>query len=110
VSDERRNHRRVPVLAEVHWEGKTGRHEARTSDLSSGGCFIDTVGQVTEGERLKFQLRLPNGEWMEAEGEVTYADPNVGFGVRFTDVVSESDRKKIDWIVKAEAYRLEGKQ
>ncbi|MGH9880887.1 MAG: PilZ domain-containing protein [Pyrinomonadaceae bacterium] len=110
MSDERRNYRRVPVLVEVYWEGKTGRYEARTSDLSSGGCFIDTVGQVTEGERLKFQLQLPNGEWMEAEGEVTYAYSNIGFGVRFTEALSESDRKKIDWIVKAEAHRLDGKQ
>ena len=93
----------------MQWEGITGRREARTSDLSSGGCFIDTVGQVSEGEIIKFKLQLPGGGWMDVEGEVTFADPNVGFGVQFTNV-SEEDRKKIDWIVKAESYRLDGKQ
>jgi hypothetical protein len=105
VTDERRNSKRVPVLVDVLWEGKTGRHDARTSDLSSGGCFIDTVGHVHEGEIIKFKLLLPGGQWLEVAGEVTYSYPNVGFGVQFRDV-SEEDRKRIDWLLKAEAHRL----
>ena len=86
--------------------GATGKYEARTGDLSMGGCFIDTIGQVTVGEAIDFKLRLPAGEWIELRGEVTYQYPNMGFGVRFTDI-SDADRKRLEWLVKAEAYRAE---
>jgi c-di-GMP-binding flagellar brake protein YcgR len=98
MSDERRREKRVPVLVEVLWEGNTGRYNARTSDLSLGGCFIDTIGHATSGERLGFKLRLSDEEWIEVEGTVTYAYPNVGFGVQFTNV-SENDRKKLEKLV-----------
>lgn len=106
MTDERRRHRRVPALFHVMWEGAAGRHEARTGDLSVGGCFIDTTGEVTPGETISFRLRLPAGGWMELRGEVTYHFPNVGFGVRFTGV-SEADARRIEWLVRAEGHRAE---
>lgn len=104
MTDERRNERRVPASIEVLWEGSAGKYEARTSDLSAGGCFVDTLGQVTLGQKIIFRLRLPAGEAIDIEGEVVYTYPNMGFGVRFTNV-SDSDRKKLDWLIKAAAYR-----
>ena len=102
MSDERRREKRVPVLVEVLWEGNTGRYDARTSDLSLGGCFIDTIGHVTSGERLKFKLRVSDEEWIEVEGTVIYAYPNVGFGVQFMNI-SEIDKKKLEMLVHREA-------
>jgi hypothetical protein len=109
MTDERRSQRRVPALIDVVWAGSAGKREARTSDLSTGGCFVDTVGQTEVGEVLDLRLKLPGGEWIDVEGEVTYAYPNIGFGVRFTRV-AEADQKKIEWLVKAEAYRQDGKR
>jgi uncharacterized protein (TIGR02266 family) len=109
MDDERRTHKRVPILVEVNWEGKAGNYDARTSDLSTGGCFIDTAGQVSEGEIIKFKLELPGGEWLELQGEVTYAYVNVGFGVRFTNL-SEAVRKRIDWMIETQSDRIDGKQ
>jgi hypothetical protein len=108
MTDERRKDRRVPVLIDLLWEGKAGKYEARTSDLSTGGCFVDTIGEASEGDVIVFRLQLPSGEWMEIEGEVTFSSPRVGFGVRFTNM-SESDRKKLDWLVKAGAYKADKK-
>ena len=90
------------MLVEVLWEGSTGHYDARTSDLSMGGCFIDTIGRVTSGERLKFKLRVSDDEWLEVEGAVTYAYPNVGFGVQFMNI-SEIDKKKLEMLVHREA-------
>lgn len=109
MSDERRTQKRVPYLVDVQWEGATGRREARTCDLSSGGCFVDTVAQATVGEVINFRLCLPSGEWIDIEGEVTYVDESVGFGVRFINV-TDDDQKKIEWLVKAEEYRRSGGQ
>lgn len=104
MGDERRRHRRVPVLFEVEWQGAAGRSEARTSDLSLGGCFIDTIAQAAVGEAVAVRLRLPAGGWIELRGEVTYQFPGVGFGVRFTDA-SEADRRRLDWLVRAEGRK-----
>jgi len=108
LTDEKRKDRRVPVIINLLWEGQAGRYEARTSDLSAGGCFVDTMGQASEGDIVRFKLQLPSGQWMEVEGEVTFSDPPVGFGVRFTNM-SEPDRKKLDWLVKAGEYRADKK-
>ena len=108
MTDERRKHKRAPALLDVIWEGGTGKYEARTGDLSTGGCFVDTIGQVTVGETISFKLRLPAGEWLELQGEVVYQYPNMGFGVRFTNV-SDSNLKPLAWLVKAEAHRAEKK-
>ena len=103
MTDERRNQRRVSTSIEVVWEGNSGRYESRTSDLSAGGCFVDTVGLVSMGENIKFSLLLPAGDSIEIAGEVVYPCPPMGFGVQFTNV-SEADRQKIDRIIKAAAY------
>jgi hypothetical protein len=101
-----RKHERVPALMEVTWEGSAGRYEARTSDLTVAGCFIDTLGQVRVGETLKFKLCLPAGDAIEVQGKVIHKDPNIGFGVCFTNI-SEPDRKRLEWLVKAVAYKAD---
>jgi hypothetical protein len=106
MEEERRHDRRVPLLIDVFWEGGAGKYEARTSDLSISGCFIDTIGLVSVGETIKFKIRLPSGEWIKLQGEVVYGHPGTGFGVRFTKL-SESDRQRLEWLVKAEAYRAD---
>ena len=106
VSDERRKDRRVPLLIEMYWAGKSGKHEARTSDLSEGGCFVDTFGEASVGDVITFELQLPNGEWMKIQGEVTFVSPRAGFGVRFTNM-AEADRKKMEWLVKAGQYEAD---
>jgi PilZ domain-containing protein len=90
---EKRKHPRAPVLLEVLWESAAGKHEARTSDISLGGCFIDTIGQATVGETISFRLRLPSGEWIEMQGAVRWELPGSGFGIKFKDLSDESQKQ-----------------
>ncbi len=106
MGEERRRQRRVPARFDVVWEGAAGRHEARTSDLSPGGCFIDTIAQAAVGEAVDIRLRLPAGGWIALRGEVTYQFPGVGFGVRFTQASAE-DRRRLEWLVRAEGLRAD---
>lgn len=92
MTDEQRDQPRVPVFLDVAWEG-TGQLTARTSDLSLGGCFIDTVSRVTEGETVRFRLRMPDGDWLQLMGVVAYTYPNIGFGLRFVDMSTEAQSK-----------------
>jgi len=99
---DKRQYPRVPVFLDVIWEGAGGKSEARTSDLSLGGCFIDTIGQVAVGEMISFKLRPPSGEWIELQGEVTYELARFGFGVSFKDL-SEESQKQVEVLVKTPA-------
>lgn len=109
MSDERRHQGRVQAYIDVLWEGASGKYEARTGDIHTAGCFIDSIGEVAVGEVVRFKLRLPNEDWIELKGVVVYKYPNAGFGVRFLSISSEADRKRLAWLVKAEAYRAQEK-
>ena len=98
MTDDRRTEPRIPVNLDVIWEASAGLYGARTSDLSLGGCFVDSVGRVVEGERIKFKMILPHGEWVQIEGIVAYQYPMVGFGVRFINMTEEV-RAKLDAVL-----------
>lgn len=84
--DERRSGQRWDVSLDAVWDGKSGNYTARITDLSDGGCYIDSLGDVVMGEPVNLKLKLPNGEWLELTGEVAHHTPPVGFGVRFLDL------------------------
>jgi hypothetical protein len=85
---ERRTEERMEVSLEAVWDGH-GNRPARITDLSEGGCFIDTTGESYIGERLTFRVQLPDGSWLELSGEVTHQHVTVGFGLHFTDLTDE---------------------
>ena len=86
MGNERRQFERAQLPLEMRWEGLSGRHAARVYDLSLGGCYVETLGQVTPGERIGFEIELPTGRWLRLEGEVVHAQPNMGFGLRLINL------------------------
>ncbi|HEX2268436.1 MAG TPA: PilZ domain-containing protein [Pyrinomonadaceae bacterium] len=86
---ERRSGKRWDVSLDAVWDGKSGNHTARISDLSEGGCYMDTMGDAIPGEILTLKLQLPTGEWLELTGEVAHHTPPLGFGLRFVDLPEE---------------------
>ena len=87
--DERRSRKRWDVSLDAVWDGKSGNYTARITDLSDGGCYMDSLSEVTMGELLTLKLNLPSGEWLEVTGEVAHHTPPVGFGVRFVNLSAE---------------------
>ena len=86
---ERRNEKRLEVCLDAVWDGKSGNYSARITDLSEGGCYVDTLGQAQVGEVLSLKLQLQNGDWLELTGEVAHQMPPLGFGIRFVNLNSE---------------------
>lgn len=68
----------------------SGRREARISDVSVGGCYIDSIADVSVGEEISFELRLPSGASVPVRGKVAYVLAGNGFGVSFTSLPDES--------------------
>jgi hypothetical protein len=89
MTEERREEERKNITLDVRWEGGSGRHTARISDLSLGGCYLDTLGQVAVGEVVGLEIKLPTGDWLPLRGTVAFHHPGLGFSVCFTFLTDE---------------------
>jgi len=79
-----RQNERISISLTVVLDSTSGKREARISDVSMGGCFIDSIATVREGETLSFNLSLSTGLSDKLYGEIVYVYPGIGFGLRFT--------------------------
>lgn len=85
MTSERRTNRRFPGPFDGGWNGESGTRECRITDLSVGGCFIDSLASNTGvGTPLKVQIKL-GGHVHELRAVVAYVDKIQGFAVSFTD-------------------------
>ena len=98
--DERRSTPRLNVSLDAVWDGTDGNHPARITDLSLGGCYLDTVGETMTGEVVCFRVSLPDGDWLYLEGEVRHYTARTGFGVRFLELETQQE-EKIKGLLKA---------
>jgi hypothetical protein len=84
-----RKEERLSYLKEIELEFASGKRSARISDISSGGCYIDTISQVPVGEPLTLYISNGDGEAQEFNGRVAYLLEGFGFGVEFIDLRDE---------------------
>jgi len=97
--EDRRSKPRLSVSLEAVWDSETDNHPALITDLSVGGCYLNTVGETRIGETVGFRVLLPDGDWLYVEGEVRHHTGGRGFGVRFIDL--DPDREaKIEWLLR----------
>ena len=88
---ERRHTERKRVLLEAKWESMSRRHQARVDDVSLGGCFVNTYGQVELNEPVSLHILSPSGVWLNLRGTVVTYQPGVGFGISFTGLTREEE-------------------
>ena len=97
--DERRSKPRLSVSLDAIWNEDSGaRQSARVTDLSEGGCYLDTVGEVMSGEIVAFRVLLPDQDWLYLEGEVKHHRHGFGFGVQFVDLNHEQTDRLL-WLL-----------
>jgi len=91
---DRRGYRRlkVSVPVEMNLEGSESPIRGATSDLSAGGCYIETMYPFPPGTILDMKLQLENTLLIAAT--VVTCDPQVGNGIQFTRMLPE-DREEL---------------
>jgi hypothetical protein len=89
--NEKRDSDRVTVNLVVKWDSLSGTYEAKLEDISLGGCFINTTGQVEVNEDVNLEVLLPSGEWLTLKGRVTAYQPTIGFGVAFSGLTEKEE-------------------
>lgn len=83
---EKRIEQRFDVCLTARWQGSAANYYVRITDISSGGCYVDTIAEARTGETLMLQILLRDDEWFEVQGVVAHVSPRLGFGVRFINL------------------------
>lgn len=97
---ERRRHLRLPARFAVRVLVYTSLLEAVVSDISVGGCRLETGIQLFTGEPLAVELISPErGNALVVESTVVHAAGPHSFGVVFRPPDGTRDRKRLRWVV-----------
>ncbi|HEX8148225.1 MAG TPA: PilZ domain-containing protein [Pyrinomonadaceae bacterium] len=104
--DERRSDRRYKVSFRVSlFRGESPEVEGEVSDLSAGGCFVESGEEVREGDLVKLRFDLPGQAELTVWGNVVFWVRDTGFGIRFSAFSQGGARDRLEAILEKEAGR-----
>ena len=89
---------RIAYLDEIELEFSSGKRLARISDISSGGCYVDSIVNVPVGEPAAFGFTRPGTSHVRFTGTVAYILDGFGFGIQFKDLSAEA-RQLLETII-----------
>jgi CheY-like chemotaxis protein len=91
MSDKPAQHKPVIVSLDVVWQGSSAKHDARMSEISMEGCYLESQVQGRAlGDIVDFKVHLPSGPWVSLQGELIQYDYPIGFDLRFTNLTDEA--------------------
>ncbi len=70
-------------------ESATSDRETVISNLSLGGCYVESVTDFASGEPVSFDLIDPSGGTVGFTGEIAHVVNGQGFGLQFTNLGPE---------------------
>ena len=88
MNEERRLHPRVARPFEGTWTGAAGTTRCRIADISTGGCFVQTLALPATGETTSVTIAIGTSHAITFTGTVVYVDPGMGFAVQFTPLAT----------------------
>jgi hypothetical protein len=83
MTSERRQHARVVRPFDAQFSGKFSPTRCRISDISLGGCFVQTMAQPAAGESVSVRVTISD-QTFDLPGVVLYVDTTMGFAVKFS--------------------------
>jgi hypothetical protein len=87
MTTELRRATRNPIVAtvEIRERRTEVRVSARTSDLSTMGCYVDTLNPLLAGTDIELRISYKS-EKITVRGVVAYSKANMGMGIEFVEV------------------------
>ena len=73
---------------------RTGGQRLELSNLSEGGCFVNSFEKPIPGRRWTLRIELPIEGWIAVTAETLYTRTGYGYGVKFVDINPE-DRARL---------------
>ncbi len=84
-----RKHEREKVSIEARLETSASERETVISNLSLGGCYVESVTDFAPGEPVSFDLVDLTGGTVGFTGEIAHVITGQGFGLQFTNLGAE---------------------
>jgi hypothetical protein len=81
------------------------RIQGRTSDLSRGGCYVDSTSSFPAGSSLVIRLTKDTRSF-EAQAHVAYSIDGMGMGIRFTGADAEQILTLEKWVAELRGEML----
>ncbi len=99
---ERRKSPRIPVAVavELRHAGAATPMRVTTTEMSLGGCYIETMFTLAAGTELAMGFWIESQK-VEAKGVVATCFPQVGNGITILEMAPE-DRAKLESFLKAQ--------
>ena len=99
MESERRREQRYSFVAaaEVTVSESNVSLKARTSDLSSNGCYLDTVNPLPQGAVVTVHIKHGDRTFV-AQGVVAHVQLNMGMGVTFIALESGCSALLESWL------------
>jgi len=106
---ERRGVPRYPLsaAAEVVDLKSKARVTGRSSDLSVGGCYVDSISPFAVGSSVSVRLEH-NQRKFETDAVVTYSHSSMGMGISFTGTTAEHRAVLQAWIAELSGEPVPG--
>jgi hypothetical protein len=98
--ENRRQHIRYFVTAEAEIVDQRSRVRitGRASDLSGGGCYVDSVSCLPVGSAVYMRLSRSDAAPFQCKAMITYSLPSMGMGIKFTEVAEDQTAILCKWI------------
>jgi len=95
---------RYPFIAsaELFDENSGSRMKSRISDLSFGGCYVDTINPLPDGTPVQLKI-FTETHTFEAPATVVYSHTHLGMGMKFRDVQPVYEEVLRLWLPEATA-------
>ena len=82
---QKRIDERFRVNLSVRWNGYFEQQRGNVADISAGGCYILTAGEVSVMELIEVNIQLAAHVWARLWGQVVYHNEDIGFALRFVN-------------------------
>ena len=87
----------VIASAEIVELSSGARFSTRTTDLSPGGCFVDTLTPFPVGSQVRVTIFRGNSHF-ETRGSVVYSQQGLGMGIAFGELDPKHKASLDAWI------------
>jgi hypothetical protein len=85
---DQRRHQRLNRPFDGTWRGASGGAPCRVTDLSIGGCYVQSIALPMKNEETEVSIVIGQ-ETLSLVGRVVYAEPHMGFAVEFHSLSDE---------------------
>ena len=72
-------------------------HQAKTGDLSIGGCFLHMANPLPQGSQIQINIAHANTTFT-TRGRVAFVRPSLGMGVTFTSMERDQQVVLQEWV------------